>query len=926
MPSSTPTLPSLLPDTTILPLPLPQQVTSPTASLSSLPPECLEHILAYHRSDLTLLHALLLVNRTFFQLTVPLLYQSPFLLIKASDRDRLPYEKFKRQVKLLWLLLSSVHHLPWVRQELPPFADEFPVLWNPALEEGQVLALLGGGRSSSISSSAMSQESDSIGPDGTRRLDGKRKGGVSVRFLTVDYLNYYTHHNHSSISDALPTLFPSLICYHMDQWSSSQDMIRIRATVERALLMHRPEGIVSLAVPITRVKAVQEAVAAAVAEKESSGAAVSGVGLGLRRLRRVEFYDIRQEFSVEDVLAFLDTLRRPPSSPSSSTGTGIGTGTGTGAMLLTEIKIGGPSDYGQIGKRSLYTILQHLSPTLKVIDLTDWRGAVMDLDQIPTEAVEVLHLRLDRMVVDSTGPKVVEGWLKRAKKLRDLQICIGPGHGGLFRWAVERRRRRERNALLLQARREGELSNGQQRELMCRIDREERSPSSGEDDTDGSTGDDDDDGDNDDDDEETYLTTRGGSPTGMSWVDQSNNKSNTYEDEGGLRKLSLAGETPAVLWGLLGATTAFCDRLEMLAASSWKQPPCVPTETSPVAGHGSTHGGQGHGHGHTSAPRPATPRLYWSAMMTRLVHLDLKGEIASVSFDMQSLTQAPYLQRLKLDTYKSDIEPALTRVPELLDSVSGTVCELELVGPWFVTDWDLERMGSVLPRLRRLKLSHCKTRLKDREVVEGEEGDEEGEGEAEVSAVSRLPDYLLAAMPMQQDITSPSTPVSSRTRSHTSGQQKQKQESASTSSSRTRSSTTLLPSSNSSPATVTPSSRHLSTRGLVHAVEQMTDLHYLHIGILISSKPPPLFETNSSSSSFSSGGAGMSPWDMLAAASAGESRRATEKGKVDEGESGDEESLLCLDEKSLLKAFGAQKGSESRAFPLEVEVQECRAF
>ncbi|KAF8933783.1 hypothetical protein BGZ47_010701 [Haplosporangium gracile] len=910
MSSSTPTSPSPLPDTTTLSTPLPQQVTPPTASLSSLPPECLEHILAYHRSDLTLLHALLLVNRTFFQLTVPLLYQSPFLLIKASDRDRLPYEKFKRQVKLLWLLLCSVHHLVWVRQGLPPFAEEFPLLWNPAVEERQVLTLLG---------------------------RSKRKGGMSVRFLTVDYLNYYTHHNHSSISDALPTLFPSMICCHMEQWSSSADMIRARATVERALLMHRPEGIVSLAVPITRVEAVQEAVAAAVAKKESSGAAVSGVGIGLRRLRRVEFYDIRQEFSVEDVLAFLNTLRRPPSFPSSST---AGTGAGTGTMLLTEIKIGGPSDYGQVRKQGLYTILQHLSSTLKVIDLIDWRGAVMDLDQIPTEAVEVLHLRLDRMVVDSTGPKVVEGWLKRAKRLRDLQICIGAGYEGLFRWAVERRRRRERDALLLQARREGEPSSSQQRDLVCRIDREERSPSSGDDDTDDSTGDvddDDDDDDKEDDGEETYLTTRGRSPTGMSWVDQSNNKSNVYEDEGGLRKLRLAGETPTVLWGLLGATTAFCDRLEVLAASSWKQPPCAPAENPPAAEQGSSHGGQGqghghehehHDHGHTLAPSPATPRLYWSAMMTRLVHLDLKGEIASISFDMRSLAQAPYLQRLKLDTYKSDIEPALTRVPELLDSVSGTVCELELIGPWFVTDWDLERMGSVLPRLRRLRLSHCKTRLEGEKVVGTEEGGEEGEGEVEVSAVPRLPDYLLAAMPMQQDITSPSTPVSSRTRSHTSGQQQQQQESASTSSSRTRSSTTLHPStssSNSSPASAAPSSRYLSTRGLVHAVEHMTDLHYLHIGILISSKPPPLFGTGSSSSSSSSGAAGMSPWDMLTAASVGESKKATEKGKVEEGET-DDESLLCLDEKSLLKAFGAQKGSESRAFPLEVEVQECRAF
>lgn len=808
------------------------------------------------------------------------------------------------------------------------------MLWNPALEEGQVLTLLGRGGGKS---STMSQESDSIGSDGARRQDGKKKerGGVSVRFLTVDYLSYYTHHNHSSISDALPTLFPSLICYHMDQWSSSKDMIRIRATVERALLMHRPEGIVSLAVPITRVKAVQEAVAASVAEKESlgTGAVVMGrgAGAGLRRLRRVEFYDIRHEFSVDDVLAFLDSLRRPPSSPSAS---GIGTGAGT--MLLTEIKIGGPSDYGQIGKRGLYTILQHVSSTLKVIDLTDWRGAVMDMDQIPTEAVELLHLRLDRMVVESTGPKVVEAWLKRARRLTDLQICIGPGHGGLFRWAVERKRRRERAALLQASRdaggekeREQQQREQQQRDLVCRIDREERrrSPSSGEDNTDDSTGDDDDDDDEDDDEDDDDEETRGGSPTGMSWVDQS--KRSNSGDEGGLRKLSLAGETPAVLWGLLGATTAFYDRLEVLAASSWK-PPCAPTETPPVPGQGSSqvaHGGHGHeylSHGHGSTPSPATPRLYWSAMMTRLIHLDLKGEIASVYFDMRSLAQAPLLQRLKLDIYNSEFEPASTRVPELLDSVSGTVCELELVGPWYVTDADLERMAVVLPRLRRLKLSHCKTHLEGGDAVGGEvEEDEEEGGVVVKSTGSRLPDYLLAAMPMQQDITNPSPPVSSRTRSHTSGHQPQhpqQRQSASTSSTLARPTTY----SSSPSAALTPSSKYLSARGLAHAVEQMTDLHYLHIGIFVTCKPPPSFTTGSSSSS---SGAAMSPWDILAAAASG----AGGKGNMETEDNGnweeeEREDVSCLNEKSLLRAFGAQKGSESRAFPLEVDVQECRTL
>ncbi|KAF9116336.1 hypothetical protein BGX27_003329 [Mortierella sp. AM989] len=49
-------------------------------SMASLPPECLEMIIAFLRHDLASLHRLLFVSRQFFQLTVPVLYRSPFRL------------------------------------------------------------------------------------------------------------------------------------------------------------------------------------------------------------------------------------------------------------------------------------------------------------------------------------------------------------------------------------------------------------------------------------------------------------------------------------------------------------------------------------------------------------------------------------------------------------------------------------------------------------------------------------------------------------------------------------------------------------------------------------------------------------------------------------------------------------------------------
>ncbi|KAG0294113.1 hypothetical protein BGZ98_001903 [Dissophora globulifera] len=53
---------------------------TPAQSLVLLPPECLEVIVGFLRHDLASLHCLLLVSRQFFQLTVPVLYKSPFRL------------------------------------------------------------------------------------------------------------------------------------------------------------------------------------------------------------------------------------------------------------------------------------------------------------------------------------------------------------------------------------------------------------------------------------------------------------------------------------------------------------------------------------------------------------------------------------------------------------------------------------------------------------------------------------------------------------------------------------------------------------------------------------------------------------------------------------------------------------------------------
>ncbi|KAF9582545.1 hypothetical protein BGW38_000077 [Lunasporangiospora selenospora] len=60
------------------------------AVLSVLPQECLEIIISHARHDLTTLYNLLLVNRQVFQLTVPVLYHSPFKLAGEALNPPLP--------------------------------------------------------------------------------------------------------------------------------------------------------------------------------------------------------------------------------------------------------------------------------------------------------------------------------------------------------------------------------------------------------------------------------------------------------------------------------------------------------------------------------------------------------------------------------------------------------------------------------------------------------------------------------------------------------------------------------------------------------------------------------------------------------------------------------------------------------------------
>ncbi|KAF9994255.1 hypothetical protein BGZ80_000623 [Entomortierella chlamydospora] len=95
---------------------------SPSHEQPTLLVECIENIISFLRSNhVPTLCSLLLVNKTFFKITVPILYQSPFVLVrneKRFDEDGKP----DRLILLLRLFFSELD--PSLLAELPSYSIE----------------------------------------------------------------------------------------------------------------------------------------------------------------------------------------------------------------------------------------------------------------------------------------------------------------------------------------------------------------------------------------------------------------------------------------------------------------------------------------------------------------------------------------------------------------------------------------------------------------------------------------------------------------------------------------------------------------------------------------------------------------------------------------------------------------------------------
>ncbi|KAG0014397.1 hypothetical protein BGZ81_000478 [Podila clonocystis] len=245
--------------------------------LSSLPTECLHLILLYLEGGnrMFLLHSVLLVSKQFFRLVAPILYESPFALINSTDS----HQPTPRLARLLGTFLGSIAHKRFVMDALPPLGQSFTRF---RLSNRDILAL---------TSPTLYYNSDNnnitcnLDPDMQYAVDALDTMGAIQ--LTIDYLQLYTNHHHITIPTAFPTLFPSLDCYTVEQWRNSEDRQRIRDVFDRAFILHCPEVVVSCCIPVPTVGPYLEAVSR------------------MRRLKKVCFYNIMGQISVQDAIRFV---------------------------------------------------------------------------------------------------------------------------------------------------------------------------------------------------------------------------------------------------------------------------------------------------------------------------------------------------------------------------------------------------------------------------------------------------------------------------------------------------------------------------------------------------------------------------------------------------------------------------------------------
>ncbi|KAI8597487.1 hypothetical protein EDD21DRAFT_385337 [Dissophora ornata] len=299
-----------------------------------LPEECIQEIFDYLTNDVSTLHALLLVSKTFFRIAMPLLYVSPFDLLE-SNQNWSPQERTKRHASLLYLLMNCCSKERDDQQETQESDDEATKECRPLWAD--------------------------LPPVCPTFQDANK----SLKTPLVDYLSaYHRHYLCMNLSSTFPIVFPNIQRYlpsHSLASSVSPSLqlgnttitMFTRNEIERAFLLHRPALVKTISLPIQRLAAFQS------------------IWPKLSSLVRFELYGVSWHFNLDPAIEFLQQHSRL-----------FGT--------IRELKMAGPNDVRLLQKPSLHRIMKAIKCP-KVIDLSRYKEATKDLNSFEIQNVSGLE-------------------------------------------------------------------------------------------------------------------------------------------------------------------------------------------------------------------------------------------------------------------------------------------------------------------------------------------------------------------------------------------------------------------------------------------------------------------------------------------------------------------------------------------------------
>ncbi|KAG0353600.1 hypothetical protein BG005_007136 [Podila minutissima] len=335
-----------------------------TTLSTPLPEECIQHIFEFLHRDISTLHSLIRVSKTFFRIAVPLLYSSPFDLLE-SNQSWSPHERTKRHAPLLFLLMNcslqdqdqdqdqKLNQSIWI--DLPPVCSTF------------------------------------------------RDTHWRLRRPLVDYLALYHHHYLGmNLSSTFPIIFPNIQQYSPP--SSSQSLLLnttitmfTRNEIEKRFLLHQPDQIKTVSLPIQRFAAFKPIVAQ------------------LCGLVRFELLGVSWHFDLTPAIDFVH-------QHSDMYGT------------IRELKMTGPHDVRALQKPTLIEMVKAIRHP-RELDLSRYKEATKDLNSYEFQniaGVETLLFNLDYIPPVSASPSTLQpNFPPPGPAFASVVNSLNPHHRGL---------------------------------------------------------------------------------------------------------------------------------------------------------------------------------------------------------------------------------------------------------------------------------------------------------------------------------------------------------------------------------------------------------------------------------------------------------------------------------------------------------------